>query len=303
MKSLCSVDLNLLVAFDALITERHVTRAAAKVWRTQPALSHSLRRLREMFEDDILVPTADGLQPTERALEIHQEVSELLIRLQATLSGPATFNAATSTRNFKLVMSDSVAHLMLPRVTRTLREEAPQVQLRIARCASTEGLTQIIHGEAELGVGVYSSPSAGLQTRDLAVALQRFAVADANNPLLRNGTMSMDDYLASPHVAVTLDAGPGRQTDTVLPVLGLPRRVMVVLPSFTLVPAVVRGTDLIGHCSRCMVEHLDYRDELTLFEPPVPLPRDTVRAVWRRSGSDDAGLRWLIELIARTSIH
>lgn len=303
MKSLSSVDLNLLVAFDALITERHVTRAAAKVWRTQPALSHSLRRLREMFEDDILVPTADGLQPTERALEIHQEVSELLIRLQATLSGPATFDASTSTRNFKLAMSDSVAHLVLPRLIPTLRQEAPGVQLRITRCASVEGLTQIIHGEAELGVGVYSSPSAGLQTRELPLALQRYAVADAKNPRLKNGTMDIDDYLAAPHVAVTVDAGPGRQTDTVLPVLGLPRQVMMVLPSFTLVPAVVRGTDLVGHCTRCMIEHLDYRDELTLFDPPIPLPRDTVRAVWRRSGCDDAGLRWLIELIARTVTH
>lgn len=302
MRNLSSVDLNLLVAFDALITERHVTRAAEKIGLTQPALSHALRRLRELFDDDLLVRSADGMRPTERAQAIHVEVSAALIRIRRTLSGPDTFDPSTSQRSFRLAMSDSVGHLVLPHLLRRLRAEAPNVQLSVARCASMEGWERVLHGDVELGIGVYTVPADGLLTRDLALAQHRYAVADKANPRLRNGKMELDDYINSPHVAVAVEAGPGRATDTVLPVLGFERRVVVVLPSFSLVPIVVRGTDLVGHCSRFMVEHLDYRDELVLFEPPIPLPRDTVRAIWRRSGSDDAGLRWLVESIA-SSLH
>ncbi|MGC3982293.1 MAG: LysR family transcriptional regulator [Steroidobacteraceae bacterium] len=303
MKNLASVDLNLLVAFDALITERHVTRAAEKVGLTQPALSHALRRLRELFDDDLLVRGPDGMKPTERAQAIHLEVSSALMRIRTTLSGPDTFDPSTAERTFHLAMSDSVGHLVLPRLLRRLRIEAPKVQLTVARSASMEGWQRVLDGDAELGIGVYTNATAGLQSQDLTLAEHRYAVVDINNPKLHDGKLNMDDYINSPHVAVSVDAGPGRPMDTVLPVLGFQRRIVVVLPSFSLVPAVIRGTDMVGHCSRFMVEHLDYRNELVLFDPPVPLPRDTVRAIWRRSRSDDAGLRWLIDLIANSLVH
>lgn len=303
MKNLATVDLNLLVAFDALITERHVTRAAEKVGLTQPALSHALRRLRELFDDDLLVRGPDGMKATERAQAIHLEVSAALIRIRSALSGPDTFDPATAERTFSLAMSDSVGHLVLPRLLRRLRVEAPKVQLIVARCASMEGWQRVLDGDVELGIGVYSATTNGLQSRDLTLADHRYAVVDINNPKLHDGRMALDDYINSPHVAVSVETGPGRSMDTVLPVLGFQRRIVVVLPSFSLVPAVVRGTDMVGHCSRFMVEHLDYRDELVLFEPPVPLPRDTVRAIWRRSRSDDAGLRWLTDLISTSLLH
>lgn len=300
MVPLSSVDLNLLVAFDALVTERHVTRAAARLGRTQSALSHALQRLRCLFDDKLFIRGPEGMRPTVRALEIHQDISEMLQRLQRTLSSPASFDPANSTRRFRLAVPDAVAPLLLPRLFASLRSVAPHVQIDCLPSRSTHGWDPLVHGEVELAIAAHPCAGLRLMARELPVAQPRLAIADARNPRLYNGQMSLHDYLESPQVLVASDARAEGVTETGV---GVSRRVVAILPSYALVPAIVRGTELVGHCGPNIIEHLDYRHELVLFEPPVPIARETLRVAWRRSAAEDVGLNWLVEVLAQTAVH
>src|ERR1700712_3591136 len=112
--SLRSVDLNLLVALEALLTERHVTRAAERVGLSQPAMSNALGRLRGMFGDELLVRTATGMQATARAIELAEPVRQLLRQVERVLESDAGFDPARSERGFTIRMSDILAFLILP---------------------------------------------------------------------------------------------------------------------------------------------------------------------------------------------
>jgi len=293
-----SLDLNLLVAFDMLVTERHVSRAAGQLGLTQPAVSHALRRLRLIFDDELLLRTPGGMVPTLRALELHRSVTAILDAMRELVEGPEQFEAAAARIAFSLGMSDSIAIALLPGLVHQLRAVAPLLRINGVQCSPLEGLQGVIAGELDLAVGYYTDDAPGVNMREISRVQRYFAVVDRKHPLLRDGALDREAYLASPHVAVTLLGSRGKPVDTMLEAMGIKRNIVVVAPSFAAVPAIVRGTDLVGHCGKALVDQLIYREELVLFTPPIPLAQNTLRVVWRRGGPPDAGRRWLIDLIA-----
>jgi DNA-binding transcriptional LysR family regulator len=154
MNDLRRIDLNLLVILDALLSEQHVTRAAERLHLSQPAVSHALARLRDLLGDPLLVRAGAGLVPTSRAMELMAPLTEALAQVQSLLA-PNAFDPATTRRTFRLAMSDYGAAIVLPGLIRTLRSEAPGIDLQISH-ASREGMLDgILNGDIDIAVGVF----------------------------------------------------------------------------------------------------------------------------------------------------
>lgn len=154
MNDLRRIDLNLLVILDALLSEQHVTRAAERLHLSQPAVSHALARLRDLLGDALLVRQGSSLVPTARALELAMPLAEALAQVQALLE-PNRFDPASAKRTFRVAMSDYSAAIFLPGLVRTLRREAPGIDLQIIQ-ASREGMLDgVLNGDIDLAAGVF----------------------------------------------------------------------------------------------------------------------------------------------------
>ena len=186
--NLRSVDLNLLVAFDALVSELSVSRAADKLGVTQSACSHSLRRLRVVFSDQLLERGARGMEPTERALALRQPVKGVLAEIQSILSSSTGFDPATSKRTFKLSMSDAVSVEALPAIMTGLRRQAPGIDLLVTTSGPREAGVRIVNDEIELAIGVFPHLPLDVRVSEL-YRDQLICVADRRHPMLKRGSL------------------------------------------------------------------------------------------------------------------
>jgi DNA-binding transcriptional LysR family regulator len=153
--NLSRLDLNLLVAFDALLTERSVTRAAARVGLGQSAMSHNLARLRTLFGDELLTRGAEGMRPTPRALALADPVRVTLAQIQAAVLQRKAFDPATAERIFRIGLADSIEVAVIPSLLARLRKEAPSVSLRLRSINRYSVLEELDTGKLDLGVGVF----------------------------------------------------------------------------------------------------------------------------------------------------
>jgi DNA-binding transcriptional LysR family regulator len=294
--------LNLLVVFDALMTERQVTRAAAKVRLTQPAVSQALGRLRRLFNDELFTRGPGGMQPTPRALDLHVPIRAALAHVGAALTSQTSFDPATARRTFRLTMTEVMTVAVLPRILRLIRQLAPGVDLVVLASEAGEVADIVARGEADIGAGVLSSVPEGILSQELFTDTLA-CVVDRNHPRLKRGQLALEDYLASPHVTVAGRRHVGIELDEILTRLGIQRRVVAVLPHYIAVAEIIRGTDLVGHIGGRLVSLQNSDGQLVLFKPPIPMPVPPIRflQVWHVRDDRDAGHRWMRDLIAEIS--
>lgn len=293
-------DLNLLVAFDALMLERNVSRAAAKLGITQPALSHALKRLRATFDDELFIRARNHMQPTARALSLHGPIRNALEECESVLDQHGSFDPTSAKRTFKLSMSDGTAAIVLPAVVTTLRQDAPEINLNVGDATRVETIARLVSGEIDLAIGVFP----GLPPDILKEEIYRdslVCVADQKNSKLRRGHMDFDSYLSCPHVTVAFDQHSGFELDDMLTRLGIKRRIVAVLPHYLLIPLVVRGNDLVGHVRRQFSAGFGEFPGIAVFEPPLPMqiPELSFQQIWHRRKDADPGHRWLRQVIKK----
>jgi DNA-binding transcriptional LysR family regulator len=299
--NLKTIDLNLLVAFDALMAERHVSRAAEKLGMTQSALSHALKRLRVVFGDPLLRRGPRGMEPTERALSLREPVKAILAEIQSVVSTRIVFDPATTQRIFKLSMSDAMNMEALPLIVRNLRKVAPNIDLLVSTSGPREACARILNDEVELAVGVFPHVPPEIMRRELYRDVL-VCVADKNNPRLKRGRMDEESYLASPQVTVAPNLDSGVQVDDIFAAMGFPRRIVATVPHYTAIPGLVRGTDLVAHTRRRLINVLRSSANLVVFPIPAPfrVPELRFEQLWHPRYERDAGHRWLRNLIAHS---
>ncbi len=290
---LAAMDLNLLVALDALLSERSVTRAARRCGVGQSAMSHSLRRLRDLLDDPVLVRDGRHMVPTPRAAGLAGPLAAVLDDVRRLIAHRADFDPATSTRRFRLVCPDLIA-AVLPALIAALGAEAPGVELAVrAPGGSISGAVRA--GGDDLGIGPPPTDGAGLMQR--AVGRVEWAV------LMRAGHPAADAWdlpawLRWPHVTVaTGSAGPSLIGET-LAAAGHTRRVGLVTPSFLVAPLVVARTDWFFAAPAPFVAELADTLGLVMRPAPVPLPAVTVTLTWPERLHADPGHRWLRARVA-----
>ena len=289
------LDLNLLVVFQLLLEERNVSRAAARLNLTQPAVSAALARLREAFEDELLVPYGKRMMPTARAESLIPLVREMLARADAVLSTSRSFDPATSQRSFRLIASDLVTTVLMPQFLLLLQQQAPALRIEILS-PTPQSVAELERGTADLLITpepflVPGHPAERLFEESFVVVGWR------DNPVFA-GQLTEATYLALGHVAV--DMGPGAVPAFVeqhMSVLGKERRVEVVVPSFAAVPRLLIGTPRLATMHRRLADLLAGTLPLHLAPLPFPLPTMCEMCQFHQARAGDAGLTWLRALL------
>ncbi|ACB24390.1 transcriptional regulator, LysR family [Methylobacterium radiotolerans JCM 2831] len=294
---LSRIDLNLLVALDALLDERSVTRAAARVGIGQSAMSSSLARLRRLFDDELLTRAPDGMRPTPRALRIAEPLRSTLRQVQALVHREEQFDPATVARTFTVSLPDSVEALLGPRLIAQLRRDAPGIRLLLRSVDRTRILDELDADRVDLAIGLFSEGQLHhkqrLLYRDSYVVLFNAALIGLEPPI------GLDDYLRFPHVLTSLRETAHGVVDDALALIGRSRTLAVTTPRFLVVPFMVRAAPVIATMHARLAT--SFASALALSVSPVPVPLDdvSVSMLWHASYDHDPAHRWLRELLVR----
>jgi DNA-binding transcriptional LysR family regulator len=290
------IDLNLLVVFDAISQTRSVTLAAERLALSQPAVSHALGRLRASIGDPLFVRGRDGLTPTARAQAMIGSVAEILAEI-GSLFSPREFDPATTTRVFRIGVSDYSTGAVLPELIRALRAAAPGVTLE-AQPFGEHSLAQLETGGLDCsfwGGGPVKEPFRShplFRDRPVGLICGRHPLAKRAN----RGAVTLKDYLSYPHVLVTVGHITANPIDTALAAMGRTRRVAIATPGYSVNFALIVGTDLIMSPPARLAREAE-RLGLVTFELPVPVRHNAYALIWHRRTDADPANKWLRELI------
>ena len=293
--NLASIDLNLMVIFDALMKDRHLSRAGDRVGLSQPAMSHALRRLRAVLGDDLFTRRRGVMEPTPRALALADPIGGALDRLRSALDTEPAFEQSTARRCFTLTMSDASAARLLPRLIRRLRAHASGIDIDVLASGAREGVEHLLSGAADLGIGVFPNLTERLHCEVIQTA-KLVCIADAAHPALKGG-LSLQSFLTLPHVGVDVGHDTGANVDSLIETMGLRRRIMLRVPHFMVVASVVIGSDLLAVVPAALLRE-DEKCHLAVYELPVAVPDVAIHMAWRARRSQDPALIWLRKVVA-----
>jgi DNA-binding transcriptional LysR family regulator len=292
------IDLNLLAAFDALMAERNVTRAAARVGVSQPAMSAALSRLRARFGDPLFLRSADGLVPTSRARDVAEPISQALRQIESALVDKPAFVPGKAALTFTLGLSDYPAFVLLPALLQALEQQAPAVSLSVQAFSDRDGAVDLLDaGTIDAAVGV---PPTHAESRIFTRSILRdefVTIVRRDHPRARRG-MDMKAFLALPHVLVSPEGDRHGLVDEALARLGKRRTLALTLPQMFAAPAVVAQTNMTATVMKRVALNCVDRRKLVLFAPPVKLPPVNFDLIWHRRNDNHPGQQWLRELIA-----
>ena len=302
---LSRVDLNLLVAFDALARERSVTRAASRVGVTQSAMSHALRRLRDQFHDPLLVRGKAGMVLTPRALALVVPIRSGLVTFGRALDEPHAFDARSSKRTFCIASPDLFDVVLLPPLLERIRAAAPAIDVAVVP-ADDRGLADRLE-TGEIDVAIRPQFEGSLADEIAPGVSRRHLVRDRFVCLLRSGhpalggsrrspTIALDAFAASSHVVVS-PTGTGRGVvDDALAKHGLSRRVALRIPQFYSALATVAKSDLVLTAPTALAR-LASSLPVVAVPPPLKLVGHAIHLLWHERFTRDEGHRWLRDLL------
>jgi DNA-binding transcriptional LysR family regulator len=289
-----SLDLRLLGILDALIAERNVTRTAERLHMTQPAVSHALAKLRRAFGDPLFVPTRGGMAPTSRALEIAAPARTALEAMGQAFAKRAAFAPAAARQTFRVATNDYVSFMLLPKLLRRLRDEAPGVRLQISAFDPARDWVQLEHGTLDFAVAYFKSVPGGLHSR--GVFAERYCcIARRGHPAIRK-RLTLAQYLALEHIVMSpFITG---LVDERLAEQGKRRQVALAIPQFLLIPELVAQTDFLATMGERVARRFAARLPLQVFPLPLAVERVAITLVWHPRRHAELGHQWLRGVIA-----
>jgi DNA-binding transcriptional LysR family regulator len=281
------VDLNLLLLVDALLSEGTASRAARRLRMSQPAVSQGLRRARQTFGDPLLARHGNRLMPTSRAIALRPEIRAILERIQSVLT-PATFEAATATRDFILAASDLGGVLVLPALIERISREAPACRVKVVPPPAD------LHDVDKFDLVVTGAPVSGGPIGWRMLFEDRYVLmARSGHPALK-GPLSLEDFTRLPQVLVSPRAeGFEGAVDEALVGLGLRRQVVVMLHNFMTLPTILSTSDLVAAVPLHFAELPIVRTLCGYRELPLDVPRYAMKIIWHTTRSTDPALKWL----------
>lgn len=294
MKSinLSEIDLNLLVAFEALLEERSVTLAAHRLHLGQPAMSAALGRLRIVLEDELFIRMGREMQPTSKAIEIASGILAALQQIRQTLEASQVFEPSASSRRFAIGSSDYTSYVMLPSLLEVCGQSAPHLNFRLIGYEKDSVGDLLEQGAIDVALGVFPTPPQ--QTHHIALFQERFVgIARQGHPSVHQGTMSLKIFASQPHALVTLRRDATGEIDRLLAQHHLQRRVALTTPHMLALPAILATTDLVATVPDRVAVQLARLHNLDLFELPVATEPWTVSMLWSKLADKDAANCWL----------
>jgi DNA-binding transcriptional LysR family regulator len=289
-----TVDLNLLIVFDAVMQERNLTRAGKRLGLSQPAASHALARLRQMLHDDLFIRTPDGMRPTPRAEQMAQPVREALRELRITLE-PEAFEPASSTREFSLAVNNYAARAIVPALARIVGNLAPRVSLDINPIGMRDVFDHLDAGGMDMALTTLVD--GGERFKCVRVMDDDFvALLDGSHPAAEGAVIPAERLADIPHIAITSTGDDTSFIDDALEQRGLARTIATRVPFLSVVLMLV-GSDRLAVVPRRVAEDLARICPLVARELPFPSPRIVLSMIWHRRLDNHAAHRWLRDMV------
>ncbi|MDH0866736.1 LysR family transcriptional regulator [Mitsuaria sp. GD03876] len=284
------LDLNLLVTLEALLTERNVTKAAARLHLSQPAVSAQLSRLRDVFDDPLLLPAQRGMTPTAKALALLEPLRQALDQVRGVAGSHLSFDPATADLTVTIAASDYLQAVVLQPLVLRLRRVAPGVRVAIRHLDPSQHAAQMARGDVDLGLMQPIEAAPSLRMR--ALFHQRYVLIARRRHPAASGKLSAKAFAALEQVVVSPAGGAfATPVDHALAALGLKRQVVLSAASFLFVPDIVSRSDLVALVPERLVQ--GRAAGLQVLPPPLKIDGFDIAMVWHERNHGHAAQRWL----------
>lgn len=299
MIELHNFDLNLLVAFDLLMEERNVSRAAERMFVTQSAMSHTLQRLRQQLDDPLLVKTPAGMKPTERALSLVEPVKSILRDIKRLIHAPEEFDPLQSSRRFVIAATDYMDLLVLPPLIERIAMAAPGIDIHVKRTELPFPESELEHSDLDvvLGFDTILKPAPYLRKEKLFDDRMTCVVA-RKHPISRKKELTLEEYVSRKHMLISRTGTRVGLIDEWLAERGLARRIALIVPHFLSAPFIVAKTDMILSLPERIANAFVGLAPLNVLPVPIELPAYDLVMVWHPLREPDPAHRWLRDQIA-----
>jgi LysR family transcriptional regulator, nod-box dependent transcriptional activator len=289
------LDLNLTVCLDALLAEGNVSRAAARVFVSQPAMSVALRRLREYFKDELLVPAGRQYRLSPFAESLQKPVRDVILQMRAISDWRPSFEPAESDRKITIEASDYIATVFMPEVFKLAYARAPGMRFEL-RLLAPNYRENLDSGEIDLLI-IPDAVSSGAHPRDVLFTDTFSCVVWKGNNLVKR-RVTRAQYLQLGHVICEWDGGRMEAMDeTLLAHSGLHRRRQVTAPSFSLAPQLVVGTERVATVQTRLAEVMARSWPIRVLPCPVKMPAIVETVQWHKYQERDPAIQWFLEVL------
>ncbi|MBT1062704.1 LysR family transcriptional regulator [Bowmanella sp. Y26] len=283
-------DLNLLMIFDAIMTEGAITRAADRLAMTQPAVSNALSRMRSAWKDELFVKDGRGIQPTVFAQNLWSQIRDPLRQLEDAVD-PTSFDPATATRTFRLVISDITVSMVWSPLRRYIEQHAPNINIHAIPNTIVNNEKALNDAEVDMIAAGQTMVSSVIRSEYLFTP--RYVCAMRPGHPLAGEELSLEDFIRAEHLLVSMSGDTTGITDIALLQLGMTRRVAMSVNHFSAVAPLLRDSNLICVVPSMAVEKEIFNGELAVYETPIELPPTQLGMLWHKRQDGDQGLMWL----------
>lgn len=292
-------DLNLLVALDALLTDRNTTRAAEKVHITQSAMSNALQRMREYFDDELLVRVGQRMELTPRAEALQVHVRDMLLRFEATIAVKPEFDCSQSDRQFTMLLSDFSMQVLMPRVMALAAQQGSTVRFRLLSAMQSPARL-VERGEADLVIAPsgYCAPDHPTEV----LFEENFVCVVWSGSKLAQQELTVERYSNAGHVVLELlEPNPPVYDTWMIQRYGFTRRVEVSGFNFTTLPYLVIGTERIATVHERLARAIEPAAPIRILPMPLPMPKMEQTMQWHTYRATDPGIQWLKDLLRKAA--
>lgn len=293
--NLRTIDLNLLVTLDAILEEKHIGRAGERLGLSASATSHALERLRKLLDDPLLIRTPTGMEPTPRALHIHEPLRKALNDIQATLV-PQHFDPLTATTRFIVAVTNYETIPIIPYLLDMLKNDAPNIQLKLISSSPTDILTGIDQGPIDLAIGRFDILPPRLMTSRLMK--DGFLCGMRPDHPLTGSPLTLERYIASSHLLISPNDTTKDPVDIALAKQNLNRNITLQVPNVFAAIMALHRTDLIVTLAKGAAKTLTLHTPLLLAPLPFDVPELEFKLVWNPRFNQSASHCWLRQRLA-----
>lgn len=283
-------ELNLLVIFDTIMTERSITRAAERLSMTQPAVSNAVSRMRTNWEDDLFVKDGRNIQPTTYAINLWDQIREPLQNLNEAVE-PGAFDPKTAKRTFRVAVADIAVDTIWLEMRQLFEREAPGINLHAVPYTIVNTEKVLEDADVDLVLSAKSPINGRIQSTHLFDS-HPLCVMRKDHPLAKPD-LSIEEFAAADHLLISLSGDSTGPTDLALQQIGMSRRVAMTVNHFASAAPIIMDSDIIAILPPgAIYKHID-SGKLSVTKPPIEIPPVPISMLWHKRQENDAGLKWM----------
>ena len=293
--NLTDFDLNLLVVFDAIFREKSLTRAGQRLNLSQPAISHSLSRLRVAFEDPLFVRHGNQMEPTPLAEELRQNVRNILDLAENTLEDKGSFEPERSTRTFYIGIQDYPMLPLFPRLILVLKPEAPQIKIRTRHLSKERRKNALEDGELDLVIGITQDFGSNIQQQEI-FRDKEVCIFRKDHPVIGND-LTLEEYLKAEFISQASNDLEENPIDIQLQEMGHQRKIRLAVDNEIIIPQLVSKTDYLANVTQLVAKEFAARLPINILPIPIPVEEFQIVQYWHIRNQEDAAHNWLRKTI------